>query len=294
MKRAFPVICSFPQGVSGQQCECDSLPSEWALALLHLLVLWGGFCILWCPSSPPKGALPHLAHGKQLSPLCLSSDRIHAHTRPHAPAHTRTQSTDKVTRCVERTAGEGTESDDGSVSLKGKDEQKYEGSQQSVLAQHEFREQQEPGIKSDKLRQGHWSEVKKKNPEKQLSYYVSWLETQKCLELKCLPFVFVLQSQNAYSFIWMASDLVSLAVVVGIFCFQKWVGTGCCRNPSRLMPFFSLSQMCHHMDTLGEINRAVKVYEEVARMRACTYEHTHTLSTEHRLCWVSQPTITTT
>lgn len=43
-------------------------------------------------------------------------------------------------------------------------------------------------------------------------------------------------SQNAYDFIWITSDLVSLAVVIGIFCFQKWRMSGMQNyNPEQIM-----------------------------------------------------------
>ncbi|XP_068188089.1 glycerophosphodiester phosphodiesterase domain-containing protein 5 isoform X2 [Antennarius striatus] len=40
--------------------------------------------------------------------------------------------------------------------------------------------------------------------------------------LRKVPYPIWLMSQNAYNFIWMSSDLVSLAVVVGIFSFQNY------------------------------------------------------------------------
>ncbi|XP_029375120.1 glycerophosphodiester phosphodiesterase domain-containing protein 5 isoform X3 [Echeneis naucrates] len=40
--------------------------------------------------------------------------------------------------------------------------------------------------------------------------------------LRKVPYPIWLMSQSAYSFIWVSSDLVSLAIVIGIFCFQKW------------------------------------------------------------------------
>ncbi|XP_029030221.1 glycerophosphodiester phosphodiesterase domain-containing protein 5 isoform X2 [Betta splendens] len=39
--------------------------------------------------------------------------------------------------------------------------------------------------------------------------------------LQKVPYPIWLMSQNAYNFIWITSDLVSLAIVTGIFCFQK-------------------------------------------------------------------------
>ncbi|XP_040929737.1 glycerophosphodiester phosphodiesterase domain-containing protein 5 isoform X7 [Betta splendens] len=44
------------------------------------------------------------------------------------------------------------------------------------------------------------------------------------------------KSQNAYNFIWITSDLVSLAIVTGIFCFQKWRINGMHNcNPEQIM-----------------------------------------------------------
>ncbi|XP_029030222.1 glycerophosphodiester phosphodiesterase domain-containing protein 5 isoform X3 [Betta splendens] len=40
--------------------------------------------------------------------------------------------------------------------------------------------------------------------------------------LQKVPYPIWLMSQNAYNFIWITSDLVSLAIVTGIFCFQNY------------------------------------------------------------------------
>ncbi|XP_061659908.1 glycerophosphodiester phosphodiesterase domain-containing protein 5 isoform X2 [Syngnathoides biaculeatus] len=54
--------------------------------------------------------------------------------------------------------------------------------------------------------------------------------------LRKVPSPIWLMSQNAYSFIWIASDLVSLAVVIGIFSFQKWRVSGMQNcNPEQIM-----------------------------------------------------------
>uniref|UniRef100_A0A3P9J2Z0 Glycerophosphodiester phosphodiesterase domain containing 5a n=1 Tax=Oryzias latipes TaxID=8090 RepID=A0A3P9J2Z0_ORYLA len=54
--------------------------------------------------------------------------------------------------------------------------------------------------------------------------------------LRKVPYPIWLMSRGAYSFIWICSDLVSLAVVVGIFCFQKWRMGGMQRcNPEQIM-----------------------------------------------------------
>ncbi|KAF6729388.1 Glycerophosphodiester phosphodiesterase domain-containing protein 5 [Oryzias melastigma] len=54
--------------------------------------------------------------------------------------------------------------------------------------------------------------------------------------LRKVPYPIWLMSRGAYSFIWICSDLVSLAVVVGIFCFQKWRMGGMQHcNPEQIM-----------------------------------------------------------
>uniref|UniRef100_A0A8D3BMU7 Glycerophosphodiester phosphodiesterase domain containing 5a n=1 Tax=Scophthalmus maximus TaxID=52904 RepID=A0A8D3BMU7_SCOMX len=54
--------------------------------------------------------------------------------------------------------------------------------------------------------------------------------------LRKVPYPIWLMSRNAYRFIWITSDLVSLAVVVGIFCFQKWRMSGMQNyNPEQIM-----------------------------------------------------------
>uniref|UniRef100_A0A672G550 Glycerophosphodiester phosphodiesterase domain-containing protein 5-like n=1 Tax=Salarias fasciatus TaxID=181472 RepID=A0A672G550_SALFA len=54
--------------------------------------------------------------------------------------------------------------------------------------------------------------------------------------LRKVPYPIWLMSRNAYSFIWISSDLVSLAVVIGIFCFQKWRMSGMqTYNPEQIM-----------------------------------------------------------
>ncbi|KAJ4930407.1 hypothetical protein JOQ06_019410 [Pogonophryne albipinna] len=40
--------------------------------------------------------------------------------------------------------------------------------------------------------------------------------------LRKVPYPIWLMSRSAYRFIWLTSDLVSIALVIGIFCFQKW------------------------------------------------------------------------
>ncbi|XP_049447494.1 glycerophosphodiester phosphodiesterase domain-containing protein 5 isoform X3 [Epinephelus fuscoguttatus] len=54
--------------------------------------------------------------------------------------------------------------------------------------------------------------------------------------LRKVPYPIWLMSQNAYNFIWITSDLVSLAIVTGIFCFQKWRMSGMQNcNPEQIM-----------------------------------------------------------
>lgn len=44
--------------------------------------------------------------------------------------------------------------------------------------------------------------------------------------LRKVPYPIWLMSRSAYRFIWLTSDLVSIALVIGIFCFQKWKMSG--------------------------------------------------------------------
>uniref|UniRef100_A0A3Q3L602 Glycerophosphodiester phosphodiesterase domain containing 5a n=1 Tax=Mastacembelus armatus TaxID=205130 RepID=A0A3Q3L602_9TELE len=54
--------------------------------------------------------------------------------------------------------------------------------------------------------------------------------------LRKVPYPIWLMSQNAYNFIWITSDLVSLAIVIGIFGFQKWRMSGIQNyNPEQIM-----------------------------------------------------------
>ncbi|XP_061558116.1 glycerophosphodiester phosphodiesterase domain-containing protein 5 isoform X1 [Phycodurus eques] len=76
--------------------------------------------------------------------------------------------------------------------------------------------------------------------------------------LRKVPYPIWLMSQNAYRFIWMASDLVSLAVVIGIFSFQnyhmiRWRMSGMQNcNPEQIM----LSAVPHRS------NRDVNIMKE--------------------------------
>uniref|UniRef100_A0A669FAK3 Glycerophosphodiester phosphodiesterase domain containing 5 n=1 Tax=Oreochromis niloticus TaxID=8128 RepID=A0A669FAK3_ORENI len=54
--------------------------------------------------------------------------------------------------------------------------------------------------------------------------------------LRKVPYPIWLMSQSAYNFIWMTSDLVSLAIVIGVFFFQKWRMSGMQNyNPEHIM-----------------------------------------------------------
>lgn len=54
--------------------------------------------------------------------------------------------------------------------------------------------------------------------------------------LRKVPYPIWLMSQSAYNFIWISSDLVSLAIVIGIFGFQKWRMSGMQNyNPEQIM-----------------------------------------------------------
>ncbi|XP_077596195.1 glycerophosphodiester phosphodiesterase domain-containing protein 5 isoform X1 [Stigmatopora nigra] len=76
--------------------------------------------------------------------------------------------------------------------------------------------------------------------------------------LRKVPYPIWLMSQNAYSFIWIASDLVSIAVVIGIFSFQnyhmiRWRMSGMQNcNPEHIM----LSAVAHRS------NRDVNIMKE--------------------------------
>ncbi|KAM4620950.1 glycerophosphodiester phosphodiesterase domain-containing protein 5 isoform 2-T2 [Polymixia lowei] len=55
-------------------------------------------------------------------------------------------------------------------------------------------------------------------------------------DLRKVPYPIWLMSRNAYWFIWIASDLVSFAIVLGIFSFQKWRMSGIQNyNPEQIM-----------------------------------------------------------
>ncbi|KAM4544447.1 glycerophosphodiester phosphodiesterase domain-containing protein 5 [Odontesthes bonariensis] len=54
--------------------------------------------------------------------------------------------------------------------------------------------------------------------------------------LRKVPYPIWLMSHSAYNFIWITSDLVSLAIVIGIFTFQKWRISGMQNyNPEHIM-----------------------------------------------------------
>nr|XP_012777420.1 glycerophosphodiester phosphodiesterase domain-containing protein 5 isoform X3 [Maylandia zebra] len=54
--------------------------------------------------------------------------------------------------------------------------------------------------------------------------------------LRKVPYPIWLMSQSAYNFIWMTSDLVSVAIVIGVFFFQKWRMSGMQNyNPEHIM-----------------------------------------------------------
>ncbi|KAJ3589486.1 hypothetical protein NHX12_010331 [Muraenolepis orangiensis] len=55
-------------------------------------------------------------------------------------------------------------------------------------------------------------------------------------DLRKVPYPIWLMSQSAYCFIWIASDLVSIAVVLVLFSFQKWKMSGMqSYNPEQIM-----------------------------------------------------------
>uniref|UniRef100_A0A8C5EDZ5 Glycerophosphodiester phosphodiesterase domain-containing protein 5-like n=1 Tax=Gouania willdenowi TaxID=441366 RepID=A0A8C5EDZ5_GOUWI len=54
--------------------------------------------------------------------------------------------------------------------------------------------------------------------------------------LRRVPYPIWLMSHSAYNFIWISSDLVSLAIIIGIFSLQKWRMTGIQNyNPEQIM-----------------------------------------------------------
>lgn len=78
--------------------------------------------------------------------------------------------------------------------------------------------------------------------------------------LRKVPYPIWLMSRNAYSFIWISSDLVSLAVVIGIFCFQKWRMSGMqTYNPEQIM----LSAMTRRSSREVNVMKEKLIFSEV-------------------------------
>ncbi|XP_075876042.1 glycerophosphodiester phosphodiesterase domain-containing protein 5 isoform X2 [Nelusetta ayraudi] len=87
--------------------------------------------------------------------------------------------------------------------------------------------------------------------------------------LRKVPYPIWLMSQNAYSFIWIASDLVSFAVVVGIFCFQKWKMSGMQNyNPEQIV----LSAVGHRSSRDVNIMKEKLIFSEVNNGMSSTEE----------------------
>ncbi|XP_077403624.1 glycerophosphodiester phosphodiesterase domain-containing protein 5 isoform X2 [Vanacampus margaritifer] len=108
--------------------------------------------------------------------------------------------------------------------------------------------------------------------------------------LRKVPYPIWLMSQNAYSFIWITSDLVSLAVVIGIFSFQKWRMSGSQNcNPEQIM----LSAVSHRSNRdvnvmkerliVSELNNRLRSAEELSYENGnARYSHGDLSSTFHR------------
>ncbi|XP_030294826.1 glycerophosphodiester phosphodiesterase domain-containing protein 5 isoform X2 [Sparus aurata] len=94
--------------------------------------------------------------------------------------------------------------------------------------------------------------------------------------LRKVPYPIWLMSQNAYNFIWISSDLLSLIIVIGIFCFQnyhmiRWKMSGMQNyNPEQIM----LSAVSHRTSRdvnimkekliLSELNNGLSSTEELS------------------------------
>ncbi|XP_068600870.1 glycerophosphodiester phosphodiesterase domain-containing protein 5 [Brachionichthys hirsutus] len=94
--------------------------------------------------------------------------------------------------------------------------------------------------------------------------------------LRKVPYPIWLMSRSAYNFIWISSDLVSLAVVVGIFCFQnyhtiRWRMSGMQNcNPEHIMLSAMTRQSSRDVNIMkeklifSELNNGVSSTEELS------------------------------
>lgn len=78
--------------------------------------------------------------------------------------------------------------------------------------------------------------------------------------LRKVPYPIWLMSHHAYNFIWITSDLVSLSVVIGIFCYQKWKMSGMQNyNPEQIM----LSAVTHRTSREVNIMKEKLIFSDV-------------------------------
>ncbi|XP_049891658.1 glycerophosphodiester phosphodiesterase domain-containing protein 5 isoform X5 [Epinephelus moara] len=98
--------------------------------------------------------------------------------------------------------------------------------------------------------------------------------------LRKVPYPIWLMSQNAYNFIWITSDLVSLAIVTGIFCFQKWRMSGMQNcNPEQIMLSAVTCQSSRDVNIMkeklifSELNNGLSSTEEFSMI--CLPKNTH-------------------
>uniref|UniRef100_A0A7N8Y765 Glycerophosphodiester phosphodiesterase domain containing 5a n=1 Tax=Mastacembelus armatus TaxID=205130 RepID=A0A7N8Y765_9TELE len=101
--------------------------------------------------------------------------------------------------------------------------------------------------------------------------------------LRKVPYPIWLMSQNAYNFIWITSDLVSLAIVIGIFGFQKWRMSGIQNyNPEQIMLSAVARRSSRDINImkekliLSELNNGLSSTEELSLYPENSYaRHSH-------------------
>ncbi|KAL3042222.1 hypothetical protein OYC64_020214 [Pagothenia borchgrevinki] len=78
--------------------------------------------------------------------------------------------------------------------------------------------------------------------------------------LRKVPYPIWLMSRSAYRFIWLTSDLVSIALVIGIFCFQKWKMSGMQNyNPEQIV----LSAVANRTDRDLKVMKEKLIFSEL-------------------------------
>ncbi|XP_033970265.1 glycerophosphodiester phosphodiesterase domain-containing protein 5 isoform X4 [Trematomus bernacchii] len=78
--------------------------------------------------------------------------------------------------------------------------------------------------------------------------------------LRKVPYPIWLMSRSAYRFIWLTSDLVSIALVIGIFCFQKWKMSGMQHyNPEQIV----LSAVANRTDRDLKVMKEKLIFSEL-------------------------------